>query len=296
MRNMMIAMGLSLVGSACVQGDQEQPEDELGSTEQAVNGWLEGGYTTTTAGAWNTHKDADHSTCVLSQIAGNLGPGDYWDFDTDLRSAGGVSINAANGDWEVFANGGAYTNNTNDRVWAYNVVTASAVCVNYPMVPSSMKWWGSGDNPQKLASLATVNRQCFLQAIVGGAQIFRHSDDYVRVKRYTTTDASHPTTGWYVEGNLVSSDVTGAPAAAKAICIDFPSITDSWPSALEVPGTHTLTSGSGIKMCGLQTVMGGYTVDTWNNGVTIDPPLGLPNGQWTLTVSSGKRARVMCVE
>ncbi|HEY5937139.1 MAG TPA: hypothetical protein VIU61_20955 [Kofleriaceae bacterium] len=287
----MIATSLFVMASGCVTDEGELDED-LGTTEQEVTGWLSGSFTSETSlTGWNTNKDVATSTCVLSQVAGDLGEGGQFSV-ADIRSAAWIRPNSSN-KWEVLGHGGAYTNQTNDRVWANNVVTAGAVCVNYPKVSVSNSIWNTGDGPRKLANAAS-KRFCFLQGIAGGGQIFTHTDDYVRVKNWTTTDATHPTTGWYVEGNLGFSPI-GQKASATAACIDFPTVTNEWTSGLESAGTHTLTSGSGIKMCGLVSVMGPYNVDTWNNGVMINPPLSA-NGQWTLTVSSGKRARVQCVE
>lgn len=293
MRKLM-AMSLFAMVSGCVTDEGDVLDEELGSTEQAVTGWLEGGFTSTTSlSGWDTGKSTSTHTCVLSQVGGDLGEGSQFQ-STDVRSTAAIRANAS-GRWEVFAHGGAYTNQTNDRVWANNVVTASTVCVPYPRVAISQPTWTSGDLPRRLGS-APANRRCFLQGIVSGGQVFTHSDDFVRVKKWTTTDATHPLTGWYVEGNLQTQAANGIEASVTAVCIDFPTIAGEWNSGLEVPGTTTLTSGTGIKMCGLQSLVGAFNVNTWNNGAVIDPPLGLPNGQWTMTVSNGKRARALCIQ
>ena len=293
MRNVMIAMGVFVSG--CALDDVEDGDElDVGTTEQEVSGWLEGGYTSTTSlSGWDTGKSTSSWTCVLSQVAGDLGEGGQFQA-ADVKSTAAIRANAA-GRWEVYAHGGAYADQTNSRVWANNVVTASTVCVPYPKVSIPQSIYISSHAPQRLAS-APANRYCFLQGIAGGGQVFTHSDDFVRVKKYTTTDASHPTTGWYVEGNLTTQATNGITASATAVCIDFPTGTVAYGNTLEVPGTHAVTSGSGIKMCGLQSVVGAFNVNTWNHGVVIDPPLGLPDGQWTITVSSGKRGRALCVK
>jgi hypothetical protein len=175
------------------------------------------------------------------------------------------------------------------------VIGASAVCVNYPRVDVNSSLWTTGDAPLRLGA-ALANRQCFLQGIVGGGEIFTHNGDYVRVKKYTTTDATHPNTGWYLESNLVRTPGTGQPAHVTAACIDFPTITNAWNPGTVGQGTTTLTSGSGIKMCGLQALEGSFNVNNVNDGVRINAPTGLW-GQWSVTVSTGnKSAKVQCIE
>jgi hypothetical protein len=287
-------MGLSLLASACVL-DEGDDSDVLGTTEQEIDGWISGGFSSTTSlGGWDTGKHKSNATCVLSQLAGDLSKGDFWDFATDVPSGAGIR-EMASGNWQVFAHGGANTDQNGDRDWIGNVATGSAVCVNHPKVALSNNIWVSSDGPRRLGA-ALTNRRCFLQSVHAGSALFQQTDDFVRVKKYTTTDATHPTTGWYLEGNLGTNSHTGAKASATAVCIDFPagSMDHDWDSGLAVPGTTTLTSGSGIKMCGLTTVMGPFNVNTWNHGVVINPPI-LPDGQWTMTVSSGKRARAMCI-
>lgn len=289
-----LGLGLSMLASACVldddAGDGDDPD--LSSTEQALASFIHGGFSSTTSlEGWDTGLDPNVWTCVLAGVTGNLGEGGAW--QASLRSSAYVALNAQ-GRWEVYAHGGAYTNLLNQRVWSNNVVGATASCVPYPRVHQVNPRWKSGDYPVWMG--AAPNRHCFLAAVHTGDQVFTHNGDYVRVKKYTTTDATHPQPGWYVESNLARQPYTGLQSIVEATCIDFPTVTNAWNPGTVGQGTTTLTSGNGIKMCGLQALEGSFEVDNVNDGVRINAPVGLW-GQWSVTVSTGdKSARVQCIE
>jgi hypothetical protein len=293
MRSKVLAVGLFVAASACALDEDEA--DDVGMTEQEVSGWG--------AAYWGTTTDLDGidlgwstttSSCVLAMVRGDLGEGGYYQIK-DVRSAAGVSGNYDTNRWFLYAHGGAYTDQTNSRVWANNKVNAGAVCVPYPAVDIAQFLWNSGDVPLRLAGVGTAaNRRCFLQAIYGGGQIFTHANDYVRVRKYTTTDASHPSTGWYLEGNLKRNQYTGQPATVAATCIDFPSIDAEWYGGFG-DATYTLTEGPRAKMCGLTTVSGAFNVNSWDDGVKITSPSTF-GGNWKMTVSPGKYADFNCIE
>jgi hypothetical protein len=291
----MMAMGLLVAGCATDDLDTETPDDvELGTTQQELGGWLAATWgTTTDMVGLDTGMNSSTTTCVLSAVRGDLGEGGYWQASTDVASA--AHVVAKDGTWRLLAHGGAYTDQVNHRVWANNKVLGGAVCVDG--APGATKFWKSADGyvaaPEKIASLAT-NRRCFLNGVYGGGQIFTHASDYVRVRKIETVDATHPTTGWYVEGNLKSNPYTGQPAFAQGRCIDFADIDGEWGGAFG-GATYTLTTGSGVKMCGLQGVYGAFNVDSWTDGVMINAPSSL-SGNWTMTVSSGKFGEALCIQ
>ena len=291
----MIVVGLIVSASGCAIDEGDEMAPEVGVTEHELNGWLSASWgTTSDLVGLDTGLSATTTTCVLSMVRGDLGEGGYWQ-STDVVS--GADVSPKNGNWFLYGHGGAYTNQVNQRVWANNKVNAGASCALYPKLPVSQPTWRSANGyvtlPQKLAPLAT-NRRCFLGAIYGGGQIFTHASDYVRVRPYTTTDATHPTTGWYVEGSLKSNPYSGQPASASGTCIDFPAIEGEWGGSFG-DATYTLTTGTGTKMCGLQGVYGAFNVDSWDNGVKITAPSTL-TGNWTMTVSPGKWGEATCIQ
>ena len=138
------------------------------------------------------------------------------------------------------------------------------------------------------------NRRCFLQGIRSGGGAFFKTTDSVSVVERFTADATHPIVpGWYIEGTVVQEE----PIFATGKCIDFPSpaLVDFGPATLHGPATQTLTSGSGIKFCGLQQITGKFNVNSTSDGVVILPGAQI-DGQWTMSVSANKSAKWRCVK
>ncbi|MEO8553871.1 MAG: hypothetical protein ABI678_28050, partial [Kofleriaceae bacterium] len=239
---------------------------------------------------------ASNSTCVLSQVNGNLGEGGYFTYPWDVPSVAAVRV-GSNGHYFIIAHGGAYESPSGGQVWAQNPVEAGAICVPYKTVAGGQ--WKTTDRkygparPVRITGLA-ANRRCFLTGITGGSQNFTHPNDGVQVVQIKTPDATHPTAGWYVQGTVASNPYTGAPSFADAGCIDFPSINAEWAEAFG-GGTDWLTTGNGVKMCGLTGVFGAFNVNSYTDGATINQPSTL-TGTWTLTVATNKSATTNCIQ
>lgn len=297
-----LMMGLAMTLTACAIDDGDGADGDLatGSIEQDISGWAIGAWgTTNDLVGFDTGWSTSNSTCVLTQVTGNLTEGGYWEVK-DVESEAGVRY-GDNGHYWIRGHGGAYTNQVNQRDWAGNPVMAGAVCVPYTGTGGGM--WKSQDPqyglrpPLRIADLAT-NRRCFLTSIISGGAEFGASSDYVRVVKVTSghTDSLHPTTGWYLESSLQSNAYTGAPVFAYADCIDFPAILAEWGAAFG-GATYTITPGgdSAPKMCGLTGIYGAFNVNSWTNGATINAP-GAQGGLWSMTVSAGKYAEANCIE
>jgi len=271
-------------------------------TEELVSSWAWGSWgTTTDLTGFDTGWSTLNSTCVLGQVTGNLTEGGYWDIRDELSEASvGYRYGSNNDDHWIEGHGGSYTDQSNNRSWANNPVMAGAVCVPYSS-SGSATWESQRPQfglapPVRIAGLSS-NRRCFLTGIRSGGGQFGNSTDYVRVVKIKSADidSTHPTTGWYVEGNLVANQITGIPAFVDAACIDFPSIWAEW-GAWFGGATFTITAdGDSLpKMCGLTGLHGAWNVNSWTNGATIKPP-STQGGLWKMTVSSGKSAEATCI-
>lgn len=277
--------------------EEDELEVETSETEQQLGSWAAGGWgTTTDLYGMDTGWHSSNSTCVLTAVKGDLNEGGYWQV-ADSPSSVAIDVDPWNGNYRLIAHGGSWTNQNNQRVWANNPVAGGSVC--FPGDTSYSASWRSVQphhgmaGPKKIAGLAT-NRRCFLDAIHTGDRMFDNSR-YARVRKYTTTDASHPTTGWYIESNLQSSTDTGAHALVGAVCVDFPSIAAEWGWGYGGAGTWPMTSGNGVKMCGLTGISGAFKTESYSNGVGLNAP-STQTGNWSLTLSAGKGAEVLCIQ
>ena len=256
--------------------------DELDSTEQDV---FASSTTNTnavdTGWAWNT------SDCVLSAVAGNLGPGVQDGYVVSTARVTNIEISIFHyPTFRLYAHGGKTS-----AGWANNLVRGDATCTPYPE-KLAKSWPGpvpanGVPPPVRMTDLAT-NRRCFLTGVAGGNNAFWLPTDSVRVRQITTPDATHPTTGWYLEGTLSANP----SARAFATCIDFPSIAAEWYGAFG-GATNTMTSGTGTKMCGLTAIYGVFA--TTNEGAILNAPR-TQTGNWTMTVSPGKFAEADCIQ
>ncbi len=291
-------MGLvAVAGCATDAGDGANTD----TTEQDISGWAVGAWGTTndTVG-FDTGWSASNSRCVLTQVTGNLTEGDYWQQPTDVQSEAGVRV-GSNGHYWQHGNGGAYTNQVNQRVWYGNPVMGGSVCVPY-LGAGGGQWRSQQPQypvspPVRIADI-TANKRCFLSDLFMGGGAFGKSSDYVRVRKIDAAhvDSQHPTAGWYLESSLFSNAYTGEPVFAYASCIDFPQIAAEWGAAYG-GATYTITPGgdSSPKMCGLTGIYGAFNVNSWTNGATINAP-STQGGLWSMTVSAGKYAEANCIE
>ena len=296
--------GLSVLALGCAVDaplDRPDPGENLGQTTQAVSGWMPFGWgTTNDLYGLDTEVVNTNWNCVLSGVAGDLSKGRGWgaisvNSAAKIERSGTFSANT----FHILAHGGAYENQNGQRVWANNPVFASTTCIPYPQTDSA-SWRSTADSvapPVKISGLVT-NRECFLTGITGGEHLWNDSEKFGRVRKITTPDATHPTSGWYVEGNE-RSDVDGGHAYVTASCVDFPSLALLWDTPKEAPAggaavTVPITTGGGVKACGLRTIRGAFNKNSWTDGVRITPPSSA-TGTWNMTVSAGKFGRAVCV-
>lgn len=289
----LFAIGAVMFVSGCA-ADDAADQDEV--SQQVIGGWA--------AGAWGTTSDIvgldtgwgiGGSTCVLSVVRGNLTQGGSGG-PAAVQSEAGIE-NGLNGDYFIVGHGGAIGLPGNQRVWVGNPVMAGGVCV--PQHMSAFGVWHSAlpqqslSPPVKIANSA-FTRRCFLTSIHAGDGIFSHWADSVSVVEVGQIDSQHPSTGWYLQGTLTSNPDSGQQALATAACIDFPSINAEWGGAFG-GATNTMTTGNGVKMCGLTGIFGAFNVNSYSDGVALNAP-STQTGNWTMTVSANKFATADCVQ
>ena len=214
----MPALALLMGGCAVdTQGTETTTEDAVGTTSQALSGWSTYGWgTTTDLDGLDTNLPLNTWACSLSGVAGDLGKGTSYD-PKAVKSRSGVGGWLFDSTWHVFGHGGATEDANGNRVWLNNPVNTGATCVPYPRIASAT--WQSKDEetgaPAKIADLGDARRQCFLTNISGGFGLWNSANNYARVVRISTVNATHPTTGWYVESNE-QTGIGGGPAKVSA--------------------------------------------------------------------------------
>jgi hypothetical protein len=267
-----------------------------------------------TAFSWGTTTDdigidigsQTNRTCFLSGVSGNLNDGDQQGFSCGAKGEESMARvddkYPATGHYWLMAHGGACENNVNQKVWDNNPVNAEATCFWTAAGETETEWIGglNNDLPVALAELSTGNsnvRQCFLNGLWGVGGAWNSGSNFARVRKVTTTDNTHPTKGWYIEGNLPKAG-DGSHPRIEGRCVDFPSNTTLTPGSapvIEVTKTYTLTAGPGIKACALTGIQGAFNVNSWTDGVLMNFPAKI-DGNWTLTVSAGKSATWACAK
>jgi hypothetical protein len=241
-------------------------------------------------------------TCFLAGVAGNLNVGAQPNFNGGVLSRESLARVSdkypSTGHYWLVARGGAFVNQVNEQVWQNNPVNGQATCI-FTTNDVKQGSWQSGDYPKKVAEISTGSsdvRQCFLSGLWGISGSWNTSASYARVTKHTTTDATHPTTGWYIDAHLPKA-ADGSHARVEARCVDFPYGTVLSTGALGTSGggsyTSTLTSGAGIKACGLTGLAGAMNVNSWSDGALMNFPSQI-DGQWSMTVKNGKTARWAC--
>jgi len=290
-----------LIATAFLGGcvaDDDGLEAETTETEQQIGGWAAAGWgTTTDLYGMDTGWSSTNSACVLTAVKGDLNEGGYWQV-ADETSTVSIEVDQWNDNWRLIAHGGAHTSQSNSKVWANNPVAGGAVCF-----PGDVTHYGSWRSvqphmgqagPKKITGLS-ANRRCFLNSVHTGDGMWSSISKYARVRKYTSTDASHPTTGWYIESNLQSSVDTGAHALVGAVCVEFPAIEGEWGHGIGGAGTWPMTDGNGRKMCGLTGISGAFTTESYSSGVNLTPPSS-QTGNWSLTLTANKGAEVLCIQ
>jgi hypothetical protein len=240
------------------------------------------------------------------------------------------------GNYRVRGHGGAYTQANYDsygrvvsysQAWYNNPVLAGATCVAHPAAPSlpSTGVWNShssaavtslgifGQNISVSSSAfvgspvfitpdtttlnwAPVSTQCFIEAIYGNGLQLSRSYSYARVENITTTDATHPVTGWYVDSNA-PNDVSGTNSEVIAKCVRFPQPTGFVSVVLSAPAgspvSQAITPAGAGWACGLQEIKGAFDKNSFSDGVILSQATS--TSPWTMTVSNGKSAHAVCV-
>jgi hypothetical protein len=290
------------LSAGCVASPEGEWEEEtVGEAAAAVNGWYVWYHSTSQDTTGVDLGLASSKTCFLSGVAGNLSEGSQW--QQGEPSMAWVGWNS--GSWKLFAHGGALTNSNGQAVWENNPVTAHATCFYYTTNVESASWtsWPSHLGvavPVKIANLDPNNlRQCFLAGVWSHDNAWDTSK-FARVVKKTSTDATHPTTGWYVEANFFDSTLDGSHTEVFGRCVDFPtgtSFTTNLVTGTSGGTTTTITSGTGTKGCALTEITGAFNQNSWTDGARIHAPDNLVlNGNWTITVSNNKSARWACAE
>jgi hypothetical protein len=264
-----------------------------------------------TVWSWGTTRDLNgvdigstsNRTCFLSGVAGNLNAGATLGFGCGLLGEESVARVSekwpSNGHYWLVAHGGACTNQQDQRVWDDNPVNAQATCVFDPPSNVTEGYWQQGP-PVRITGLNAPGdkvRRCFLSGLWGIAGAWNSSSRYARVKKVTTPDETHPTTGWYVEANLPTGG-DGSHPRVEARCMDFPegsTVTVGTTPLSSETDTQAITSGTGVRACALMGIKGAFNVNSWTNGVAMNTP-AQPTGNWSLTVTGGKTATWACVE
>ena len=261
--------------------------------------------------SWGTTTDetgidigsASDRTCFLSGVAGNLNMGAEPGFGCGPKGEESLARVAdkfpVTGHYWLVAHGSACENNQNQQVWDNNPVNAQATCFWTTAGATSGEWKPGNNNlPVKIAGLGTGNisaRQCFLSGLWGVGGSWNSSSNFARVVKRTLPDLTHPTTGWYIEANL-PSPADGSHPRVEARCVDFPGNTifsSGTVTASQVTKTSAITSGAGVKACALTEITGAFNVNAWNDGVLMSFPAKI-DGNWSLTVTSGKSAKFAC--
>jgi hypothetical protein len=288
-----------LYTAGCALQTDEAPEPVGEAQSALVGGFLPMSFGSTTDEGGPVITLA-HS-CFLSGVSGNLSEGEQWYGGSRVSEAG-----LRGG--RLRAHGGAYDPGTSSDLpnWINNYVGARAICVSdwdAAYVGSALLEVGATSPGSLTTSSVKIagpdwsgHRQCWLTSLSGVSGTWVSANSYAKVKLYTTTDAQHPTAGWYIDARLMQSNY--GHGEVTAACWDFPGA-DDWgthvvnPSAGSPnPTTWTTLAGSA---CGLTEVTGDFTSNASQNGVYLTPPASAPYTSWSLTASVGKTGKAVCV-
>jgi len=304
-----LLLGSALVG--CIDSPSDGPQ--LAHDEDALigNGFTIWGWGTTQDPIGINIGPSSDRTCFLAGVAGNLNTGCQPNFCSgpyDMPSTAWVfTPYPALDHYQLVGTGGAYTNNVNQRVWYNNPVSAQATCVyasthfDVGMVIQS----SASARIARIADLSAGNgtvRQCFLKGLEGTDGAWNdQGHNHAWIYKATVTDGLHPTTGWYLNFDVTAGYPApggpnpGAPSWAHATCVDFPGgTTITSGSVWDIGGAaQAITSGPGVKACGLTGVQGAFNQNSWTDGALMNFPAQI-DGNWSLTVTGSKTANWAC--
>ncbi|MDI3284110.1 hypothetical protein [Polyangium sp. 15x6] len=295
------ALLLGALTGGCVVGSEVGSEEEtLGEAQEALTAYSFFTESSTTNFSGTTiPASVALQSCFLSGVAGNLNRGDRFGGIASLQSA--AAVRATSTTYTLFGHGGAYTNQVNDPVAINNLVKATATC--FPIAPNvSGGGWDSDDPPVWINHPGTSLRQCFLTSLVGVDGAWNSGSNFARVVKVTTTDATHPIPGWYIEGNLPDA-VNSSDAHISADCLDFPEGTEFASGMVysTEDGSTTVPIGLGLGTtvrigCALTEVQGAFNVNDATEGVLMSPPSGWGAGSWSITVKGARIAKWVCAK
>ncbi|WP_438005079.1 hypothetical protein WME89_41050 [Sorangium sp. So ce321] len=297
-----LLLGALSLGCVAAPGGDAEAEEMVGDAADALTGFV---FFSLSNNLGTNSVDmglTSDGTCVLSGVAGNLSRGFQWYLhDKESRAV----VRRTGGTNSLIVDEGAVDGGP--PPWGLdNPVAARATCFPTTTNVQTAHWEANVNHsngmadPVKIANLdPNHRRQCFLSGLTGVEGAWDHSWNWARVLEYTTTDINHPTTGWYVEGYLLSSDVDGSTPGIDATCVDFPVGTvfnsydlDSDPGETK---TEPITSGTGTKACGLTIINGPFNYNNYTDGVLINEPTG-SGAQWTMTAKNGAAGRALCAK
>ncbi|WP_282425622.1 hypothetical protein [Polyangium sp. 15x6] len=278
-------------------------EPEIGSeeivdeAEEALTGFSSFTAQSTTNWTGTSISPAAGEVCFLSGVAGNLNQGDWFGGPNSMKATARVTTST------LFAHGGAVTDQNNNRVPYNNLVKANAACLPSTAVGSSI--WSSNTSgtsaPVWITALGTSLRQCFLSGVTGVDGSWNSATRFARVVKVTTTDATHSTTGWYIEGNLID-DYSGSHATISATCVDFPTGTvfaSGMVYATEDGSTSVPIGGAlgnpVVKGCALTEINGAFNVNDVSQGILITAP-SVDTGSWIMTVTNNRLGKWVCAK
>ncbi|MEZ4297117.1 MAG: hypothetical protein R3B70_19280 [Polyangiaceae bacterium] len=290
-----ILLASHAVGCVAGPGDEsavDLEDEDLGEAQSALLGWDTTSYWSAT-NLNGVSIPSGYPNCALAGLQGNFNSGQSPTLGSQsLFSEAGIQSG------KLHAHGGAHTDELNQRDWDGNPVGSMATCWNTAStVFAAARLWGgssTGYGPQRIAALGT-DRQCYLTHMEAGDNNFSSSTHYVQVKRYPTADGTHPSPGWYIEGNLnLNGSNVGWPTV-RAICYDF--------TGLSELGTYTLTSTVGQYAtletsagyqagCGLTKVQGPFTNNSQSTGVWIAPE----GAHWKMHAYGGQAVTAVCAQ
>ncbi|TKD03221.1 hypothetical protein [Polyangium fumosum] len=285
------------LGCAAADPDGLNAEEIVDEAEEALTGFSAFTAQSTTNFTGTTISPDPSERCFLSGVAGNLNQGLWVGGSISMKAAARVSGST------LFAHGGAFTDQHNARVPYNNLVKASTACLPSSYVASAMWSSNSGGTspPVWIAALGTSLRQCFLTGVTGVDGSWNSSTRFARVVKITTTDATHSSTGWYIEGNLID-DVSGSHATISADCADFPTGTEfaSGMAYATEDGTTSVPIGGSlgspvVKGCALTEINGAFNLNNASEGIVITAP-SVNTGLWTITVTNSRLGRWACAK
>ncbi len=239
--------------------DEGDEDEELGSAEQAFNGWAGSGTRIASNGDyvnWLMGTDVG-TTAFLTGVAGNLDGG-------SARVSPDFGPNFDQYRFHVYSSSG-----TTLRADAALVSTAAREDGRSFSIPS-------GVEERRIASDSNPKKRCYLTMISGGpqGQFFNSADDSAAIVHRPELD------GWYLR-------LTGS-ASAAAYCMTL-TTTNFWVA--NGPGTHDLGELDTGKACWLTGVMGRFRNNAnMNDGVYLQTI----NGKWELVVANGKWGGAEC--